>query len=300
MLNFSCGSSTEDIEAHLHAKISCRGLGLPFPAPSLTRISRSSGCLRANGCGTGALKIFRGMHERTVTAPYISKFPEEAGRFWNYSAVANRRLLNQAKKLYGGKQLKQLMYVDSLDEAEKAYLEVRHDYEEALCEPCKKVRTGLSWSKLGLPAMAKKAGYGLERCYWHAYAIPTQQAHSTVLAAHQPLFPKSQQSSPHQKSPSQPKIILLSSTYRKSFGTMPYNGSQEARSSLPIHPKTPSVVQRLGVFHFRPQGVRMATEAQVRANQANGVYKRAPCFCPTPTVDDGNDKKKRGKRCSTI
>ena len=40
----------------------------------------------------------------------------------------------------------------------------------------------MSWSKLGLPAMAKKAGYGLEHCYYNGYAIPTQQAHSTVLA----------------------------------------------------------------------------------------------------------------------
>jgi len=43
-------------------------------------------------------------------------------------------------------------------------------------------RTMISWSKLGLPALAKKAGYGFEHCYYNGYAIPTQQAHSTVLA----------------------------------------------------------------------------------------------------------------------
>ncbi len=39
-----------------------------------------------------------------------------------------------------------------------------------------------SWSKHDLATMAKKAGYGLENYYCKAYAIPTQQAHSTVLS----------------------------------------------------------------------------------------------------------------------
>jgi hypothetical protein len=38
---------------------------------------------------------------------------------------------------------------------------------------------GQSW---GLPAMAKKAGYGLEHRYYNAYATPTRQAHSAVLS----------------------------------------------------------------------------------------------------------------------
>jgi hypothetical protein len=134
--------------------------------------------LAGNGCGVGALKILRGLYERTVTAAYLSKFPDQAQRFWNYKAVANRRLFNTAKDIYGSEQLKEVDF----NQIETAYQEVVQDYQQTLCEPCKKSRVGFSWSKLSLPAMAKKAGYGLEHVYFHAYALPTQQAHSTVLA----------------------------------------------------------------------------------------------------------------------
>jgi len=51
-----------------------------------------------------------------------------------------------------------------------------------LCDRCNLTRDMISWSKLSLPAMAKKAGYGLEHCYFDGYSMPTQQTHSTVLA----------------------------------------------------------------------------------------------------------------------
>ena len=52
--------------------------------------------LAGNGLGTGALKVLRGMYERAVTAAFISRFPDEAKRFWNYGAIARRKVLNHA------------------------------------------------------------------------------------------------------------------------------------------------------------------------------------------------------------
>jgi hypothetical protein len=138
--------------------------------------------LAGNGCGVGALKILRGMYERTVTAAYISKFPEEASRFWIFGAIAYRRVLNNVREIYGLEQLKEILGADHFDEAEKNYQEVRHDFEETLCRRCEIFRVAFSWSQFDLATMAKKAGYGLAQCYWGAYSIPTQQAHSTVLA----------------------------------------------------------------------------------------------------------------------
>ena len=121
------------------------------------------------------------MYERTVTAAFVSKFPDEAARFWNFGVISYRRLLNNAKTLYGEK-FKEMVPVTVVEKAEKMYEEVRHDFEDAICARCETFRIGFSWSKLDLPSMAKKAGYGLEHCYWHAFSIPTQHAHSTSMA----------------------------------------------------------------------------------------------------------------------
>lgn len=138
--------------------------------------------LAGNGLGAGASKIVRGMYERTVTAAYISRFPDEAKRFWDYGAIAHRRLINHAKEIYGTEQLKQVLGEHHIQEVNDAYQRVAKDFRETVCAKCDTDKEMYSWSKLSLPAMAKKAGYGLEYCYYNGFAWPTQQAHSTVLA----------------------------------------------------------------------------------------------------------------------
>jgi len=138
--------------------------------------------MAGNGLGTGALKVLRGMYERAVTAAYISQFADEAKRFWKYSSIPHRKLLNHAKELHGLAFLETVLGADHVKTVEREYQRVKDDFQETLCKRCNLTRTMMSWSKLGLPAMAKKAGYGFEHCYYNGYAIPTQQAHSTVLA----------------------------------------------------------------------------------------------------------------------
>jgi uncharacterized protein (DUF4415 family) len=138
--------------------------------------------MAGNGLGTGALKVLRGMYERAVAAAYISRFPDEAKRFWKYGAIALRKVLNHAKVLYGLPYLESVLGADHMKEVEREYQKVHDDFKETLCKRCNLTRDMISWSKLGVPDMAKKAGYGLEHCYYNGYAIPTQQQHSTVLA----------------------------------------------------------------------------------------------------------------------
>ncbi|HEY2499600.1 MAG TPA: DUF5677 domain-containing protein [Candidatus Angelobacter sp.] len=138
--------------------------------------------LAGNGLGAGASKIVRGMYERTVTAAYISRFPDEAKRFWDYGSIAHRRLINHAKEIYGTEQLGRILGEDHIQKVNEAYQKVAKDFREIVCAECGTDKEMFSWSKLPLPAMAKKAGYGLEYCYYNGYAWPTQQAHSTVLA----------------------------------------------------------------------------------------------------------------------
>lgn len=138
--------------------------------------------MAGNGLGTGALKILRGMYERAVTAAYISKSPDEAKRFWKYWPIPHRKVLNHAKELLGRDGVASVLGADHEKTVEEEYQKVVGEFLETLCKPCCKTRPMFSWSTLSLPAMAKKAGYGLENCYYPAYAMPTQQAHSTVLA----------------------------------------------------------------------------------------------------------------------
>jgi hypothetical protein len=138
--------------------------------------------MAGNGLGTGALKVLRGMYERTVTAAYIARFPDEAKQFWKFGAIARHRVLNHAKELFGLEYLRTALGAGPWEEAEKEFEQVKGDFQEMLCRVCSTSRPMPSWSKLSLPAMAKKAGYGLEHCYYNGYAIPTQLAHSTVMA----------------------------------------------------------------------------------------------------------------------
>jgi hypothetical protein len=138
--------------------------------------------MAGNGLGTGALKVLRGMYERAVTAAYISRFPDEAKQFWKYGPIAHHKVLYHAKELYGQPYLESVLGADHSREAEEEYQKVKPDFQQTRCEKCKTTKTMMSWSEYDLATMAKKAGYGLEHCYYNGYAIPTQQAHSTVLA----------------------------------------------------------------------------------------------------------------------
>jgi hypothetical protein len=122
------------------------------------------------------------MYERAVTAAYISKHPDEAKRFWKYWPIPHRKVLNHAKELLGRDGVASVLGADHEKTVEEEYQKVIGEFQETLCKQCRKTRPMFSWSTLSLPAMAKKAGYGLEHCYYSAYAVPTQQAHSTVLA----------------------------------------------------------------------------------------------------------------------
>ena|SRR5579862_4188528 len=138
--------------------------------------------LTGNGYGVAGLKILRGQYERTVAAAYIAKFPDSAERFANYGRIQYRRMLNQAKELYGEEDLRAQLSPGKIEEIEAAYEEVKDQFNEALCKQCGTTRLSFSWSNLDVASMARKAGYGLDKLYFHCYTIPTQQAHASVLS----------------------------------------------------------------------------------------------------------------------
>jgi hypothetical protein len=104
--------------------------------------------LSGNGYGIGALKILRGQYERTVTAAYVAKNSETAGRFVRFGNVQYRRMLNQAKQIYGEQRLRGMLSPGRIEKIETAYNGVKDEFKESLCEKCDTTRMAFSWSAL--------------------------------------------------------------------------------------------------------------------------------------------------------
>jgi hypothetical protein len=138
--------------------------------------------LCGNGYGVAGLKIVRGQYERTVAAAYLAKNPASAERFVEFGYIQNRRMLNQARELYGDEELRTQLSEGKIEEIERAYEEVRDKFREPLCKTCGTTRATFSWSNLDTASMALKGGYGLEKLYYQCYMIPTQHAHASVLS----------------------------------------------------------------------------------------------------------------------
>lgn len=133
--------------------------------------------LCANGYGFGGLKILRGLYERTVTAAYISKNPEEAKQFLEYHFIHQGKMLNHAKSFFGN--FEDQIDRNEIEDAEKKYTLYQQQFKEPLCKKCKTYRTRFSWSTLDLLSMAKKADFDLDNLYFPGYFFPTIQTHAT-------------------------------------------------------------------------------------------------------------------------
>ncbi len=135
--------------------------------------------LCANGYGIGALKLLRGLYERTVTGRYLSLNPNEAERFWDYFHITSGKQLNHARKIPG--------IVDSLpaevvEKIEEEYKRQKALFQETICEKCSTTRTQFSWSSLDIASMAIKANAHLDKLYLPFYFDATMQAHPSAVS----------------------------------------------------------------------------------------------------------------------
>ncbi len=132
------------------------------------------------GYGIGALKSLRSLYEHAVTQSYISKEPAEAERFLDYHPINQGKVLNQAREL-GQLEMFGLSSVQLAD-IDEAYREAKGHYQETACKKCKTTRTQISWSKLSLVEMARKADKFLHDMCTALYLFPTFHTHATVPA----------------------------------------------------------------------------------------------------------------------
>lgn len=123
-------------------------------------------------------KILRGLYEKTITADYLSAFPDAAQKFVDYTWVYMKRDLHHAKKEFKGEVLDPEFIAHVMQE----YARVKDQFVNP--------RTGkprTSWTELSVEAMADKVNNPLSNWYYTCYFLPSQQIHSTIGAVYSRL-----------------------------------------------------------------------------------------------------------------
>jgi hypothetical protein len=129
---------------------------------ALTRATMSGACeavlLCGNGCGTGAMKIVRGMYESRWMAEYLRRNPEEAKDYLEFSKVLLWRRLKWAEEYKANS-----VPPEALEKAEADYKQVRGQFTDSNG----KVRH--QWCKKSIGSIAKEIGR--EKEYELPYSI---------------------------------------------------------------------------------------------------------------------------------
>jgi hypothetical protein len=133
--------------------------------------------LCGNGYGVAALRLVRGMYERTVTARYLSKHPEETDNFFEFHWVSQHRLMKAIETTMGSA----LLGEEKTREVEQHFRRVKERFMVTDCGECKSTRLNYTWSKLDFVSMARDSGE-IGQLIVPAYYLPTKEAHSTVGA----------------------------------------------------------------------------------------------------------------------
>jgi Family of unknown function (DUF5677) len=140
--------------------------------------------LCGNGYGIAALKLVRGLFERTVTVRYLSMHPEEAADYLDYHWVRQHKLLKAIDETFGPELLPQ----EKREEIEREFQLVRDRFLISDCKECKTTRVNHTWNKLDIVAMAKRVGE-VGKLIVPAYYTPLREAHATVEAIFSRLDP---------------------------------------------------------------------------------------------------------------
>lgn len=141
--------------------------------------------LLANGSTTGAMKIIRGMFERTVTLNYLISHQEEIDLFSKYFFVRRRKAAKAIVDNIPG-----ILSSDMLEQIEKDFEAVKNLFEIKRCKKCStldvdhewaKIDVNFNWTKKDIISMAKEVG-NFSSVIFHGYYQPIEETHSTVDA----------------------------------------------------------------------------------------------------------------------
>ena len=134
--------------------------------------------LAANGYGTGAFKILRGMYERIVTAGYLAIKPAEARDFADNEAIEKKKLWREY--VVAMPELKHRISEDRIQRMEKEYDEARVKRKTKFCSKCNQPITTEAWTRVSIRDMAEKVDPQLVSLYAEAYLTGTFLLHPTA------------------------------------------------------------------------------------------------------------------------
>jgi hypothetical protein len=142
--------------------------------------------LCGNGYGVAALRLIRGMYERTVTARYLHSNPIEVDDFYDFHWVSQHRLMKALQETFGP----EILDKKTSAEVEERFQLLKDRFSITSCKKCKTKRLNHTWSKIDFVSMAKRAG-PVGELIVPGYYLPTNQAHSTVGAILSRIDPES-------------------------------------------------------------------------------------------------------------
>jgi hypothetical protein len=144
--------------------------------------------LAEHGYGFAALKLLRGIYERTVVGRYIASDPEQAQRFYDYHIIDRHKFSERASSVYASDWP---LMQDS--ESETTFEAMKKQFKYAPCVECGR-STQDSFSNHSLPALARKASVvgqivlqdgtvkvtTMEDAYLLGAAIPNAHIHASM------------------------------------------------------------------------------------------------------------------------
>jgi hypothetical protein len=137
-----------------------------------------------HGFNIATTKLLRGLYERAVTHAYIIKNPEQVMKFIRFGAIQEFRVMNGALEAGVSKEDfdKHMPPEYSIAKITERRNNVKEEFKVKECEVCG-METPVSWDKLSIAAMAKKAGPLYRAHYLGGYAMPNRHVHATFTSA---------------------------------------------------------------------------------------------------------------------
>jgi hypothetical protein len=128
--------------------------------------------LVANGYGTGASKLLRGLYERVVTLAYIAKHPDKAERFLHFAAIQEFRAMKSALKIVSEEEFDESFGTGSVAGVTERYERFKPEFPSR----------ALSWDG-SLISMVEDLGAPYDKYYLGSYTIPNFDVHATYASA---------------------------------------------------------------------------------------------------------------------
>ena len=143
--------------------------------------------LCGNGLVIGGVKLLRGLFERAVVLQYLSAFPDEVQRFFDFNNIHLGKLyIHNANEF----NLEKTLPAERINEILKAKEDSEKRFQVPACKTCGTTQSPMSWFEGGILSMAQKArkklglkkGEGLDSMYGICYFVPTMHTHPTFYS----------------------------------------------------------------------------------------------------------------------